>query len=270
MAKLDYYNKPVRKMVILGESISFGMCASDPRNEWVQVVANLIRDFQDKPLKVLNNAIPANVVSPRSNGYKYLPEEALPTAIERYGDDLINHNPDLTILSYGLNDSSCGTPVKTFIEDYEKIISDVSEKTKSLIIVTSPYWSVQHDKKLWNNLKIKPDWATGEYSAFAKTGRQLVWDYFMEIKRLSGKYGCLFVDIFTPLEECVWMLNNDTVHYNDLGHRVIGQIVFNAIACNCSFTGGKSKRIEKEGNYTINNTGGTNGTGRMISSWLNR
>ncbi len=66
MPKKDYRSEPVRRMVVIGESNAFGMCASDPRNEWVQTVANLIRDFQDEPLHLFNNAIPANVISPRS------------------------------------------------------------------------------------------------------------------------------------------------------------------------------------------------------------
>ena len=46
--KKDYRSNPVRSLIVIGESNAFGMCASDPRNEWVQVVANLIRDFQDE------------------------------------------------------------------------------------------------------------------------------------------------------------------------------------------------------------------------------
>jgi hypothetical protein len=139
MTDKDYRKKPVRKMVLLGESNAFGMCASDPRNEWAQTVANLIRDFQDEALIFLNNAIPANVISPRSPGYSSLPEYALPTAIERYKKDIIEHDPDLTIIAYGLNDSRCGNPVNSFIKDLETIVKDVKNNTKSLIILTSPY-----------------------------------------------------------------------------------------------------------------------------------
>ena len=41
--------EPVRNLVVIGESNAFGMSATDPRNEWVQTVANLIRDFQEGP-----------------------------------------------------------------------------------------------------------------------------------------------------------------------------------------------------------------------------
>lgn len=47
-------DRSFRRLVILGDSISYGMCASEPRLEWNQVVANLIREFQDEELTVFN------------------------------------------------------------------------------------------------------------------------------------------------------------------------------------------------------------------------
>jgi lysophospholipase L1-like esterase len=270
MTDKDYFKRPVRKMVLLGESNAFGMCASDPRNEWAQTVANLIRDFQDEALIFLNNAIPANVISPESPGYKSLPEYALPTAIERYKKDIIEHDPDLTIIAYGLNDSRCGNPVSSFIKDLETIINDVKNNTNSLIILTSPYWNTQYNEKLWDSLKEKPEWVNGRYKIFSKPGRDLVWSYVTEIKNLALKYDCLFIDLFTPTENCIWLLNEDHDHFNDVGQKTIGQIVFTKIATSCSFIGKKSKRIEIEGNFDITNTGGTGAQSKSIKGFLNR
>jgi hypothetical protein len=268
--KKDYRGKAVRKLVVIGESNAFGMCASDPRNEWVQTVTNLIRDFQDAPLVVQNNAIPANLISLRSPGQATLPDHGKPSALERYEHDLIEPQPDLALIAYGLNDSRCGYPTEEFLEDLEKIVSDTVKQTNALIVLTSPYWNTQYNEKLWDSLKPKPEWATGEYSLFAKTGRALVWSYVEGIEQLSEKYGCLFVNLFNPTENCTWLLHNDQCHYNDVGQRVLGQIVFNTIACNCSFIGTKSSRIAREGNFDIDNTGGTQGLSRMIRGWLGR
>ena len=273
----DYCDKQIQKLVLIGESNAFGMCASDPRNEWAQTVANLIRDFQDKSLLFLNNAIPGNLISPRSRGYKPLkqldlPESdySLPTALERYQKDVIDHNPDATIIAYGLNDSRCGNPVENFIKDLEQIVSDIKENTNSMIILVSPYWNTQYNVELWNKLEKKPEWATGDYKFVAFTGRELVWSYVKEIESLAVKYDCLFVDVFSATENSIWLLHSDHCHYNDVGQKVIGQIVFNKIACSCSFIGNKSKRIEKDGKFDTYNTGGTGGLSRMISGWLNR
>ncbi|MBN1292961.1 MAG: hypothetical protein JXB48_14060 [Candidatus Latescibacteria bacterium] len=268
--KKDYRSKPVKKIVVIGESNAFGMCACDPRNEWVQTVANLIRDFQDEPLTVLNNAVPANVISQNSPGYATLPEHGKPSALDRYYRDLIAYKPDLAIIAYGLNDSRCGYPAEDFLGDLEYIVADVTNRTKALVVLTSPYWNTQYDEMLWNNLETKPEWATGDYSTFAVTGRNLVFSYVTGIQKIAEKYGCLFVDLFAPTEGCLWLLHDDQCHYSDVGHRVLGQLVFNTIACNCSWIGQKSRRIAREGDYDTSNTGGTNGMNRMIRGWLGR
>ena len=265
----DFRKHPVHKLVVIGESNAFGMCASDPRNEWVQTVANLIRDFQDEYVVVLNNSIPANLISTRSPAYGTLPEHAKPSALERYEDDLIAHQPDIAIIAYGLNDSRCGNPVDSFLQDYETIISHAVEKTDALVVLTSPYWNTQYDEVLWNKLDPKP-WWIDEWSAFTVSGRDLVWSYVTGIEKIAATYECLFVDLFTTTVGCTWLLNDDHVHFNDVGQRVLGQLVFTTIARNCSFIGKKSKRMEQEGVFGINNTGGTNGMSRMIRDWLGR
>ena len=45
--KKDYRSETVKKLVVIGESNAFGMCAADPRSEWVQTVANPTTTFID-------------------------------------------------------------------------------------------------------------------------------------------------------------------------------------------------------------------------------
>jgi hypothetical protein len=54
----DKRSKPVRRLVVMGESNGYGMSASSPKNEWVQVLGECIREFQDEAVRVFNNAIP--------------------------------------------------------------------------------------------------------------------------------------------------------------------------------------------------------------------
>jgi lysophospholipase L1-like esterase len=257
-------------MVVMGESNAFGMCASDPRNEWVQTVGNLIRDFQDEPLVLYNNSIPANVISPRSPGYACLPAVGKPSAVERYQEDLLAPRPDLVILAYGLNDSRCGNPVASFIADFETVVRGAAEKTEALIVLAGPYWNTQYNREMWEALNPKPEWATGEYEVFAKIGRALVWSYVAEIERLAKRYECLFVDLFSPTEDCPWLLHEDQCHFNDVGQRVLGNLVFGAIAANCSFVARRSQRLSQAGSFDTTNTGGTQGQSRMIQGWLKR
>ncbi len=89
------------------------------------------------------------------------------------------------------------------------------------------------------------------------------------MRTLAEKYDCLFVDVFSPTEGCAWLIC-DRVHFNDVGQRVLGHLVFDTLATNCSFVGRKSGRLTTESGFDITNTGGTNGMSRMIREWLGR
>ena len=261
----DFRAEPVRKLVVIGESNANGMSATDPRNEWVQTVANLVRDFQEGPLHVLNNAVPANVISRESVGYSPDWEGSLPPALDRYEEDLISLEPDLAIIAYGLNDSRCGSPVEDFVRDYERIVRDVRKRTSALVVLVGPYWNTQYDPELWFGLDERPD-----FGKFDKAGRDLVVDYVEAIRNVAEKHDCLFVDLFTPFESSIWLLTTDQCHYSDVGQRVLGNAVFQTIAANCSFVGAKSRAIELEGGFTVYNTGGTQGMSRMRRLWHGR
>jgi lysophospholipase L1-like esterase len=267
--KKDYRSDPVRKLLLLGESNGFGMCAGDPRNEWIQTLAGLIRDFQDEPLFARNNSIPGSVIGPSSPGYRFLPDGALPSALERYEREIVGPGPDMAVISYGLNDSRCGNPVERFIADLETIVSGVRARTGALVVITSPYWNTQYNEELWK--RHLPWWADDPaWRVFTLTGDDLVLKYVSEMRALAEKHSCIFVDLYSLTENCHWLLNDDQVHFNDVGHRVIGQAVFNAVAQNCSFVGRRSMRLAKEGNLDITNTGGTQCSSRMIQFWLGR
>ena len=96
---------PFHRMVVLGDSIAYGMCAQQPDNEWAQVVAGLLRKFQDGNLEVFNRGLPAALISPRCPGYE---ESAKPSLLERYRQHCIELEPDLVIIAEGLNDMRSG------------------------------------------------------------------------------------------------------------------------------------------------------------------
>ena len=64
---------PFRRMVVLGDSIAYGMCAYRPENEWNQVAAGWLRRFQDVDLQVSNRGLPAEVISPQPQATRNRP-----------------------------------------------------------------------------------------------------------------------------------------------------------------------------------------------------
>src|SRR2546427_1884659 len=209
----DYRTVPVRKMVVMGESNAYGMVAGDPQNEWVQVVAGLIRRHQDGYLRVLNNSIPSNVISPDAPGYEPLTGvvATAPSAVERYRTDMISHRPDLAIYAYGLNDSRCGHPTKSFIKAYEQIVSDTrTTLSEALIVLVGPYWNPQYNPALWRDQRF--DKARVESGRFARPGDDLVLQYNKAIAQLAATYECLFVDLYGLLDGAEGLAHASLLH----------------------------------------------------------
>ena len=256
----DMRSEPVKRMVVMGESNAYGMAAGDPRNEWVQTLANLLRQFQDEPLRVFNNSLPGNVISPDAPGYLPIVPGFFgtsPSAIERYEQDMISYKPDMVVYAYGLNDSRCGHKLESFMKAYRHIVRKTREKLPdALIVLVGPYWCTQYDPVAWSVKK-----------RFPIVGDQLVLAYNKAISELADEYGAIFVDVYRVLEGALWLLNKDDCHFNDLGQSIIGQTIFIEIAAHCFFVAKKSKRMEKELNLNIRNTGGTQALPNVISSW---
>ncbi|MGI6207274.1 MAG: SGNH/GDSL hydrolase family protein [Anaerolineae bacterium] len=211
----DLRSEPFRTMVVIGESLVVGACASTEERRWVNVVARLLGEFQGSPVTLHNRGISANVISPRSPGY---PASAKPSALERYREDVIALKPDLFIFSYGLNDMRSGMPPEDFRQDARQIIQDVKEACNPVIVLTTLYYMTTYD--------LYPPFNVGSIEASEI--------YNLVIAQLAREQGCILADIWGAMGQADWTVHPDTVHSNDLGHALIGHRVFEAIATHCS------------------------------------
>ena len=264
MIRNDMRSEPVRRMVVMGESNAYGMSASSPCNEWVQVLGDCIRNFQDAPLRVFNNSIPSNVISPDAPGYvEGNIYKTAPSAIERYEEDMLAYNPDMAVYAYGLNDSRCGHTLESFMHTYRIIVSKTREKLPGvLVVLVGPYWNLQYDAEAWAKGKFKD-----RKSRFDLPGDELVSAYNRSIEELASDVGAVFTDVYHVLEGATWLLTSDACHFNDIGQRVIGLAVFCRLAARCSFLSRTSRKMEMELKSGITNTGGTNALPHVIQTW---
>lgn len=215
MNKRDYHSEPFKVMVTLGESTVAGACATETRFRWVNVVADLINEFQVEPVVLHNKGIGANAISKRSPGYE---SSAKPSALERYKEDVIALKPDLFILAYGLNDMRARMAPEDFREDMQTIITDVRESCDPVTVLTTVYHMSAYD--------LYPPYNQGSPEATEM--------YNEVIRQLAKANDCLLADIYAAEGHADWLIHPDTVHANDLGHRIIGYRVFEVIAQNCS------------------------------------
>jgi lysophospholipase L1-like esterase len=264
MIRRDLRAKPVSRLVVMGESNAYGMCAGDPANEWVQTLAGCLRRFQGEPVRVFNNAIPANVLSPDAPGYEmgdYY--RTAPSALERYEQDMIAYAPDMAVFAYGLNDSRCGQGVDRFTAAYRTIVRRTRHALPdALIVLVGPYWNLQYDAQTWAD-PIYRD----RFGKFNLPGDELVLAYNVEIAKLAAEFDALFVDVYHMLEGATWLLNADGCHFNDVGQAIIGIRVFCEVVAHCSFAAAKSQAMEEQLHLTIWNTGGTEALPHVISTW---
>lgn len=219
---LDFGSQPFRRMVALGESHVAGLCATQERFRWVNVVAQLLTEFQGIPVELINKGISANAISRRSPGYA---RSAKPSAIERYHQDVIDLNPDLFLLSYGLNDMRAGMHPEEFREDLQQIISDVQQACHPVTVLTTVYYMTTYDL----------------YPPYDRGSPEATHVYNMVIRQLASQNNCVLADIYDAEGGAIetgapWVIHPDTVHANDLGHRLIGHRVFEAIATHCRGT----------------------------------
>src|SRR5215471_6471417 len=95
--KRDYCSHPFKIGVALGESTTAGGSATSRELTWVSRLADLINESQLEPIRMINSGIGGNVISSRSPTYE---QSSKPSAMERYQKQVIDHRPDLVLISY--------------------------------------------------------------------------------------------------------------------------------------------------------------------------
>lgn len=233
--KRDWWNKEFRTLVTFGESITAGGWSSCRERSWAAQLTRMINDIQAAPVQLVNVGIGANLISPRSPNYAY---SSHPSAMERL-DEHVLHNaangapirPDLLIISYSLCDAMAGTPVDQFICDLTTIIERVRAATQPLIVLTGPYFVT--------------DYTVGS-PHFGNNTPERTQEFNTSVRNLAARMDCLFADLLFAYDNAPWLVHRDSVHANDLGHRVVANRIFETLAKNCSGLSLRTKALEKQ------------------------
>lgn len=230
--KKDYSPREFERMVILGEStVEGGGWLSNKSQRFAEIVANLISACQSRPVEYYNEGIGSSVISPRSPGYE---DSRKPSAMERYKERVINRNPDLFIFCYGLNDMRCGYPVDSFIEDMEKIVTDVKAACNPVTVLTTVYHMTGFDR----------------YAPFNAGSLEATLEYNRAIAALAKKHDCILADVWAGEGQADWVIHPDGVHANAVGNLLIAHRVFEAIATNCSGISMHTQELDRDTDWT--------------------
>ena len=133
--------------------------------------------------------------------------------IERLQVSAYDAHPQVIVLLIGGNDILGGKSIESVCENYEKIITGIRQNLPDTKIV-------------WCSLSpLGSDWA--------KHNKTVVRCNEM-IRQLAEKYGCAFVDIYTPLcdpntQRICDEYTVEGVHFTDAGYRVVSAAVKKAL-----------------------------------------
>ena len=227
MKKRDLHPEEFRKMVALGESTTAGGWSSSPQRCWVSQLARLINEFQAQPMEFVNSGIGANLISTKSPAYE---QSGKPAANERLEKHVLAHEPDLLIISYGLNDSRGGTSLDLFTSEMRNILHEVRKKIQPLILLPGPYYMI--------------DFTVGG-AHWSHANLDTFYQYNRATREVAEQESCLFVDLLDAYGKTPWMVHYDAVHANDLGHRIVANRMFEVLAQNCSGVARHTKAQEK-------------------------
>lgn len=194
-------NKEPVKIVVLGDSISAGFCASGMfggtpyQPAYPGLVAEALQVEYKTPV-ILNNLSVAGMDS--SWGVSQAQKAT-------------DENPNLVIIAFGMNDASGGMPSAEYSRNILAIINTV-RKTNS-----------ETDFILVATMTGNPEWS--------KSNPELYTEYLHELMKLEGP-GIAVADMTSLWRDMLKtksfddLTGNGINHPNDFGHRVYAQVIF--------------------------------------------
>ena len=205
------------KVIGFGDSITLGAKASKQEYQWLEVFGAQLKLFSSKAVEVINQGVGDNTISPRTTNYE---ESVKPSALERVTKDVINDNPDMVLICFGLNDMRFGTPVEVFQEDLDKVVQEIKKGLpKAQLLLTNVFHMTGFDR----------------YEPRDRGSVSMTKLYNLAIQIIGEKHTIPVADVSAAMAFQDYLIDDDGVHGNDLGHKVIGNKVFECLVQNTKF-----------------------------------
>ena len=205
---------PFKTLVVLGEStVEGGGWLSKTEERWADILWKLLENAQEEPILYHNAGISASVISPKSPGYE---ASIKPSATERLKKEVIDHNPDLVVIAYGLNDMRAGMSIADFRGEMQEIIDRIQDSIQPLIVIANVYHMSSYKY----------------YPPFDKGSVNKTIEYNQMLAELAQKNSCVYADVWSAEGQRDFVIHQDTVHANKVGNMLIANKVFESIVHN--------------------------------------
>jgi len=209
---IDWPERPLEKIVAIGESTTNGEVTSKEELRWTAQLEELLNRFQEAPVRVVNEGIGYNAISPDSKT-QFDGDFNGDSALERIDNDVLDRKPDLIIIQYGLNDMGGLNPVHWFVGEYQKLIDHIRSKSKAKIVLVDVAHLTAYGKDRYN---VGDDSFTHQYN--------------LGIEELAARNGLPLVRMHRAFNHQDGWVHPDKVHPADLGHTVMAHEIFKVIA----------------------------------------
>ena len=225
---------PFHTLVVLGESnVQGGGWLTQESERWPDVLARLLEEAQEVPLRYINTGVGASVISPASPGYE---ASAKPSAAERLDEAVIAHQPDLLVIAYGMNDMRAGMPVDDFRAEMVALLRRIRQAGNPRFVLVNPYYMTAYH--------FYPPFDRGTPAAHVQ--------YNSMLEKLAGEASCIYADAFSAVQGCDHAVHQDTVHMNKLGCLLVAHAVFAAIVRATPGISDRIRRRDAETEWTRN------------------
>ena len=202
--------------VTIGDSITWGSGATASDRSWAVLLSQMVWKHQGCEGELVNLGVGGSVLHHGAPTYDISPK---PCGLDAYRAHSPHKMPELMVLAHGFNDCRGGEPVEVFQPVLLDLLRSATRVNGRIVLVCSPYFS---------------DHYTG-YPPYNRSTRDLFLAYRDAIEQTARNTGCIFTDVWTAMNEKTWLVSADRVHPNDLGHQVIANRIFEALAQNVNF-----------------------------------
>ena len=210
--------KDINRVVTFGDSITYGAGATKREKCWANLVVSMLESFKGSSVELINQGIPANILSRETPAYDYAGNLC---GLERLERDVINPRPDLIIIAYGFNDARGGTSPGVFRRDYQEMIDRIRSVYDPMITAVNLFY--MHEM-FYHNCE---HWECSD--------ADVTEEFNLIIRQLAEKNDLIYADVYAAQKDLDWAVCCDHCHPNDLGHLLIANRIFESIAANCVF-----------------------------------
>jgi len=203
--------------------VAFGASTTAPREDTFIFADHLREALQESnpDAKVINAGVPGNTTT---------------MARERFQSDVLSHKPDLVIICFGINDSTCDVwkdpPVRTprvslavYLENMEHFVGSIRKNGgEVLLMTTQPLCWTPHMRELYGSAPYDPTRTDG-FNVILRT-------YTEALREFAKKWDIGLVDVFSAFEKFARTPGNqlsqllpDGMHPNSSGHKIIANLL---------------------------------------------